>query len=146
MEIGAVGSDDLKAVKDLLERVELPFEGVEENFGGFLAARDGDRVVGCIGLERYGERGLLRSLAVAPERQGEGTGAALTARLLEDAARDGVREVVLLTTTASEFFAHRFGFEAVERSVFDTVFAESQEWKLPRCASAACLRLTLSSH
>ncbi|MBX3280324.1 MAG: GNAT family N-acetyltransferase [Acidobacteria bacterium] len=145
MEITAVRSEDMEAVKDLLERVELPLEGVAEHFGGFLAAWDGDRVVGCIGLERYGEWGLLRSLAVAPERQGEGIGAALTARLLEDAARDGVSQVVLLTTTASEFFARRFGFEAAERSAFDTVFAESREWKLPRCSSAACLRLTLPS-
>lgn len=145
MEIRAARSEDMKVIKELLERAGLPLEGVAEHFGGFLAAREGESLVGCIGLERYGEWGLLRSLAVVQERQGEGTGAALTTRLLEDASRSGVREVVLLTTTASEFFSRRFGFEVAERSAFDTVFAESQEWKLPRCSSAACMHLRLSS-
>ena len=135
--------DDLKEVLDLLERVELPTEGVAEHFSRFLSARDGVRIVGCVGLERYGNAGLLRSLAVAPDLQGTGLGRQLTARVLNDARAMGVRDVVLLTTTAADFFARHFGFTPVGRPGFDEVFAESPEWRLPRCASAVCMHLRL---
>jgi amino-acid N-acetyltransferase len=135
--------EDLGSVLALLKEVGLPPEGVAENFAHFLIARDGPRLVGCVGLERYGEVALLRSLAVAPERQRGGLGGRLTARLLEDASSGGVREVVLLTTGAADFFARRFGFTRAERAQFDEVFAASPEWHLPRCSSAACLHLRL---
>jgi amino-acid N-acetyltransferase len=135
--------DDLKEVLDLLERVELPTEGVAEHFSRFLSARDSAGIVGCVGLERYGDAGLLRSLAVAPDFQRRGLGRQLTARVLNDARALGVREVVLLTTTAADFFARNFGFTPVARLEFDEVFAESPEWRLPRCASAVCMHLRL---
>jgi len=135
---------DLEDVLALLADTALPSEGVQEHFGQFLVARDGGRLVGCIGLERYGDAALLRSVAVVPDHQRDGLGRQLTARLLEAAQSSGVREVVLLTTTAADFFARHFGFTPVERAPFDEIFAVSPEWHLPRCASAACLYLRLS--
>ena len=67
----------------------------------------------------------------------------MTARLLAEAQAGGVREVVLLTTTAADFFARHFGFTPAERAQFDEAFAASPEWRLPCCSSAACLRLRL---
>jgi GNAT superfamily N-acetyltransferase len=63
------------------------------------------RLIATIGLERHGNTALLRSAAVAPEYQGCGIGSRLTKALLEQAATNGVERVVLLTSTASEFFA-----------------------------------------
>jgi hypothetical protein len=48
-----------------------------------------------------------------------------------------------LTTTASEFFARRFGFCETPRTVFDKELAGSSEWNLPRCSSAVCMSLNL---
>jgi len=134
-------ASELEDVLALLNEAALPSEGVKEHIGQFLVARDGGRLVGCVGLERYGDVTLLRSLAVAPDRQGRGWGRQLTARLLEEARASGVREVVLLTTTAADFFARHFGFTSAERKQFDETFAASAEWHLPRCSSAACLHL-----
>jgi N-acetylglutamate synthase-like GNAT family acetyltransferase len=135
---------DLNEALALLNAVGLPTEGVKEHFSRFLVAREGGRLVGCVGLERYGPAALLRSLAVAPDRQRDGLGRQLTTRLLAEARSTGAREVVLLTTTAADFFARHFGFAPAERAAFDEAFAGSPEWHLPRCASAACMRLTLS--
>jgi amino-acid N-acetyltransferase len=135
--------DDLESVLALLGEVELPTEGVAEHFGEFLVARDESKLLGCIGQERYGDVMLLRSLAVSPSVQRGGLGKALTARLLEAALSAGVSEVVLLTTTAKDFFARQFGFDEVARSDFDQAFANSPEWHLPRCSSAACMRLRI---
>jgi amino-acid N-acetyltransferase len=136
-------AEDLDGVLALLERVGLPREGVAEHFSQFLVARDDAQLVGCVGLECYGAVALLRSLAVAPERQRGGLGRQLTKRLLEDARSSGVREVVLLTTTAADFFTHHFSFAPTARAQFDEIFAASPEWHLPRCSSAVCLHLRL---
>ena len=135
---------DLKDVLDLLSLVQLPHDGVAENVSAFLVARDeSSRLIATIGLERHGNTGLLRSAAVAPEYQGCGIGSKLTEKLLERAANEGVERVVLLTTTASEFFAGRFGFSETSRTVFDKELAASSEWTLPRCSSAVCMSLDL---
>lgn len=137
-------SGDLRDVLDLLSRVQLPHDGVAETLSGFLVARDGSaRLIATIGLEHHGDTALLRSAAVAPEYQGCGIGSRLTEKLLERATRDGVERVVLLTTTASEFFARRFGFGEASRTVFDKELAGSSEWNLPRCSSAVCMSLDL---
>lgn len=136
--------DDLRDILDLLSQVQLPHDGVAENVGGFLVARDeSSRLIATIGLERHGNTALLRSAAVAPEYQGCGIGSRLTETLLERAKNDGVERVVLLTSTASEFFARRFGFCEASRAVFDKELAGSSEWNLPRCSSAVCMSLDL---
>jgi amino-acid N-acetyltransferase len=136
--------DDLRDVLDLLSLVQLPHDGVAENVAGFLVARDeSSRLVATIGMERHGVTGLLRSAAVAPEYQGCGIGSRLTENLLERATKNGVERVVLLTSTASEFFAQRFGFCETSRTVFDNALAASTEWNLPRCSSAVCMSLNL---
>ncbi|MGE0132540.1 MAG: GNAT family N-acetyltransferase [Blastocatellales bacterium] len=142
--ISRATAQDLDAVLRLLAEVDLPAEGVTEHFDGFFVARDGEAVVGCVGEERYGGVSLLRSLAVAPSLQRSGLGKALTARLLDEVIRNSVGEVVLLTTTAADFFARHFGFAQSERKRFDEAFAASPEWRLPRCSSAICMILRLS--
>lgn len=134
----------LPEIRALLTAVDLPQEGVKEHLDGFLIARGGGRIVGCVGIEQYGELGLLRSAAVLPEYQGQQIGSKLVRRLLENAARDGITEIVLLTTTARDYFQARFGFQEVARADYQERLANSPEWNLPRCSSAAFLALKLA--
>jgi amino-acid N-acetyltransferase len=143
--IDRADATDLGDVLSLLAEAHLPVEGVAEHFGQFFVARDGGRIIGCVGQERYGNVSLLRSLAVSPDLRRGGLGKALTKRLLDEARSSGVAEVVLLTTTAADFFARHFGFVEAERNQFDETFAASPEWGLPRCSSAACMRLHLTA-
>ena len=144
ISITDASSDDLRDILDLLSQVQLPHDGVAENVSAFLIARDESaRLIATIGLERHGNTALLRSAAVAPEFQGCGIGSRLTKNLLERATNKSVERVVLLTSTASEFFANRFGFCETSRTVFDKELATSSEWNLPRCSSAVCMSLDL---
>ena len=136
-------ADDLQAILDLLSQVQLPHDGVVENLSDFLVARDESRLIATIGIERHGNTALLRSAAVAPEYQGCGIGSRLTENLLQRATNNGMERVVLLTTTASDFFARRFGFCETSRTAFDKDLAASSEWNLPRCSSAVCMSLDL---
>ena len=144
--ISGASSDDLREILELLSHVQLPHDGVAENVSAFLVARDeSSRLIGTIGLERHGNTALLRSAAVAPEYQGCGIGSRLTKHLLDRATNDDVERVVLLTSTASEFFAQRFRFCETSRTVFDKELAGSSEWNLPRCSSAVCMSLNLQT-
>lgn len=145
ISITVASPDDLRDILDLLSQVQLPQEGVAENVGAFLVAKDESaRLIATIGLEHHGNTALLRSAAVAPQYQGCGIGSRLTENLLERATKNGLERVVLLTSTASEFFARRFGFCETSRTTFDKELAGSSEWNLPRCSSAVCMSLNLS--
>ena len=135
---------DLFDLLALLTRVELPHDGVAEHLHNFFVARDQKgQLIGSAGLERYGSLGLLRSVAVAPEYQQTGLGSRMTATLLDYAAQQGIADAVLLTTTARDFFANRFGFKEACRDDFNERLAQSEEWALPRCSSAACMHCEL---
>lgn len=134
--------DDLPDVLRLLEESALPREGVAEHFEDFLVARVDDRLVGCVGMEHYGESALLRSLAVAPSRRGQGLGRALTDRLLADARRRSVKRVFLLTETAAHFFAAA-GFDRIPREDADAAVRESAEFRTVCPQSAVCMRREL---
>ena len=144
LSTGWATAADLDELRGFLAAVGLPTEGIAEHLDGFQVTRGPDgRIVGCAGLERHGRLGLLRSVAVAPELRGFGLGARLTSNLLNRAAADGVEEAVLLTTTARDFFARRFGFAEARRDDYDQALAGSPEWRLTRCATAAVLSLDL---
>lgn len=144
VSISGASPSDLADILALLTAVGLPHDGVREHLASFLVMRgDEGRLVGCAGVELHGRVGLLRSVAVAPELQKSGAGSRLTAAALEHAKSAGVKDVVLLTTTARDFFARRFGFREADRAGYGSRLAGSPEWRLPRCSSAAFMRLEL---
>ena len=53
----------------LLATADLPLVGAEAHVSDFFVAFRDDVLIGSVGLERYGDTALLRSVAVAlPER------------------------------------------------------------------------------
>ncbi|RBY76394.1 ribosomal-protein-alanine N-acetyltransferase [Geodermatophilus sp. TF02-6] len=78
---------------------------------------DGDRVVGYAGLIAYADEAHVATIGVAPDRQGEGIGAALLDALLVEADRRS--PVVLLEVRADNQIAQglyrRRGFTEIGR-------------------------------
>ena len=141
----AATSADRDAVLAMLRGVNLPTEGVEDHFpAGYRVAEAGGRVIGMGGLERYGEYGLLRSLAVDSKWRGRGIGKALTSGLVERARADGLKAVYLLTGTA-EAYLSRLGFDKVERDDAPEGIRASKEFAGICPASAVCMRRALSA-
>lgn len=141
-EIAKAASEDFEAVLALLADVSLPRDGVAEHFQHFLVARAEGKVVGSVGMERYGSSALLRSLVVASPHRNRGLGRALTERILQEARVQGVKQVFLLTETAPEFFT-KFGFKRIAWEEADAEVKESIEFRTACCQSAACMRLDL---
>ncbi len=131
-------ADDLPAIVSLLEHSKLPRAEIERHLGAAVVARDGARVVGSAAVEVYGPAGLLRSVAVAAERRGQGLGRRLTDAALELARRRGVRHLYLLTETAGEFFP-RFGFRTIPRAAVAPAVQQSIEFTHACPASALAM-------
>lgn len=137
------GQADREAVEALLRDLELPTAGVAQWLGRFWVADYEGRVVGASGMERYGDGGLLRSVAVTPDWQGSGLARVLIDRVLDDGRAAGIREVYLLTTTAEHYFP-RLGFACVGREEVPPALRASAEFTGACPASATAMRKLLT--
>jgi amino-acid N-acetyltransferase len=115
LKIRPATAADLPAVQTLLQQAALPLDGVSDFFpASYAVAESGDGIVAAIGVERYGDHGLLRSAVVADSKRGSGLGSRLTSERIEWCQTQDIRSVFLLTTTAAEFF-ERQGFTKIQR-------------------------------
>ena len=104
MRIEAISLDD--EVAALLAAAQLPVSDLRTSRSlNLRGLRHGGRLVGVVGIEIYGEVGLLRSLAVESAHRNAGLGTSLVADAEAWAAGHGVKTLYLLTTTAAGFFA-----------------------------------------
>jgi amino-acid N-acetyltransferase len=140
-------STDLAAALALLQGAGLPTADLTSaaSLHMWVLLAEGS-LVGVVGLERFGERALLRSLAVEPSHQQRGMGRLLVDRLEREAQADGVEQLVLLTETAEKFF-RAIGYEVIDRGDVPDEIKQSAEFRSLCPASAVCMsKLLTSSH
>ena len=138
--------EDLTGIRSLLQSCDLPLAGVADHLDTFVVATADEHIVACAGMERYGDAALLRSCVVDARYRRQGLGHALVWRAISLATSQGVRELVLLTTTAEGYFPH-FGFQRISREEVADSLKASQEFAgaCPASASVMRLKLALSS-
>jgi amino-acid N-acetyltransferase len=135
---------DLAAVRSLLDAAGLPSSDLSAATPVQLwLVRDGDRVLGAVGLESFGTTGLLRSLVVSEDARGRGLGGVLVTSLERFARAAGIGELVLLTQTAEAFFAGR-GYAVIARAHAPAAVLESSEFNSLCPASAVCMSKRLA--
>jgi N-acetylglutamate synthase-like GNAT family acetyltransferase len=105
--------------------------------------RNESGVAGCVSLEVLGDDAILRALAVNPEFRGAGYGWMLADMAVAQARWRGVRRIYLLTETASDFFAAKFGFRVVDRTTTGKLVAASETFTQPTAAGLVAMRLDL---
>ncbi len=142
MTIEPARPGDLEAVTRILMHHGLPLEGVREQLSTMVVARDNGTVIGSAALEVYEDGALLRSVAVAPGREGAGLGRALTEAALRLAVERRAAAVFLLTTTAEQYFP-RFGFVRIERANVPATVQQSIEFRSACPSSAIVMRKPL---
>ena len=136
--IAGARRSDLPSIRGLLEIELLPSVDItEETLEHFLVYRDQLGVAGVVGLEKYGDVALLRSLVVASERMGCGIGKALVTAAEALAAESQARSIYLLTTTAADFFENR-GFRRIGREQAPNEIRSTQEFS-SLCPATAVL-------
>ena len=130
--------DDLPQVRRLLAANGLPTQDLDTTPIEFLVADDGGTVVGAVGLERFGDAALLRSLVVDAAGRGTGLGGALVTAIEARAVEAGATDLALLTTTAAPLFARR-GWQTVPRDALPTGVHASGEFRSLCPASATAM-------
>ncbi|MFN8472748.1 MAG: arsenic resistance N-acetyltransferase ArsN2 [Anaerolineae bacterium] len=141
--INSAAATDLPAILALLDRTDLPPDGLADHLSTTLVARDEEAIIGSAALEVYDEGALLRSVAVEPSYQGQGIGQQLTQAVLSLAKEQGIRVVYLLTETAGDFFP-RFGFQTVARQDVAPSVQQSVEFTTVCPTSALVMVVNLS--
>ncbi len=135
---------DMPGVREVLAKVGLGDEEArDEQFSSFFVLRNEKGTVGCVSLEVHGDDAILRALAVDPEFRGAGYGWMLADMAVGQARWRGVRRIYLLTESASDFFAAKFGFRVVDRSTIAKQVAASETFSAPSGAGRVAMRVDL---
>jgi amino-acid N-acetyltransferase len=100
--------------------------------------REEGQVVAAGALQRFGSSALLRSVVVAEDRRGSGFGQMIVCELERLARAARITELILLTQTAAEFFAHQ-GYRAIERTSAPKDMQTSAEFRSLCPSSATCM-------
>jgi amino-acid N-acetyltransferase len=127
----------------LLNRARLPVEDLtERHCEDFFHVGPAQEPLGLVGLEMFGDVGLLRSLAVASELRGRGVGSDLLSHAERYAGSHGVRQLYLLTNTADAFFAAR-GYVVTRRDDTPDAVRATREFAAICPASAKVMSKTI---
>jgi len=126
MHISAAIPSMRDEIINLLRSEKLPVEDLPADLTDFFVAMGNDKVIGAIGMEKFGDFGLLRSMVVHPDYRNQYTAAALITALEKRALDSGIRSMYLLTETASAYFKRK-GFNEIQRDeVPETVRSSSE--------------------
>jgi amino-acid N-acetyltransferase len=142
-QIRAATKEDTDSIRVLLEHNGLPTSDLMSSKPQFIVACEGGKILGTGALERFGSSALLRSVAVAPERRGEGLGRAIVEDLERIARAARITRLILLTHTAQPFFEHQ-GYRVIERHESPQDVQGSEEFRSLCPASATCMAKALA--
>mgnify|MGYP000120734501 CR=1 FL=1 len=98
---------DRPQIVSLLEKEKLPKDDLPAVLENFFVVKDGNNIIGAIGLEKYEDLGLLRSMVVAPEYRNNRIASQLIQVLEEHAGTLGIEQIFLLTETAENYFSKK---------------------------------------
>lgn len=119
--------EDLSSIAGLLAQNALPYADLIQSKVELIVAYDQEEIIGCAGLQRYGEDALLRSVAVKNDFQKRGIGGALFDEVKVIARTTGIKYIHLLTETAQAYWAAK-GFKKTERAMAPETISSSSEF------------------
>lgn len=125
------------AIIDLLVSEKLPVEDLLSELENFFIAKDDSVVIGVVGLEIYGDIGLLRSLVVKKEYRNRKIASGLIDDLENFARKSQLKNIFLLTETAEGFFKQK-GYLTIARREAPEPLKKSSEFSHV-CPSTAAL-------
>ncbi len=109
-----------------------------------FAVQKDDRTIGYWGYERYGEAALFRSLYLKPDYRQQGYGRQIWQQAEALLRQLGIRQVYLLTDTATDFFS-RLGFVVVARASAPPAIRQTSEFVTFCPSGSVCMTISLSA-
>jgi len=134
---------ELDSVRDFLRVNQLPADDLKLDDSLYLTFYDSnEELVGSGGLEFYGDKALLRSVAVSQALRSQSLGKQIINDLLQHVKSRSIQEVYLLTQTAYYFFL-KLGFSEINRDSVPEEIKSSTEFSQVCPSSARVMRLLL---
>lgn len=144
METQRLRREEFDQVDALLDARGLPPLPRDIPLSNVLVALEDGAVIGVVALEVLVRRGLLRSVAVSEAHQNRGVATNLVRSMIARANELGLRDLHLLTETASALFTP-LGFSAVQREQVPEEIASTREFREQCPQSARVMRLVLDT-
>lgn len=135
--ITEANQSEMVEILELLKAHHLPTKDIIDSNIDFFVLRIENKLVACGGIEKYGDQGLLRSVAVKEKSRGFGIGNLLVDDVLIKARESGITKLYLLTETAEHFFSRK-GFKEITRDEAPEKIKASREFS-ELCSSTATL-------
>ena len=133
---------DLLAIITLLQISNLPYEDCHRQLENLLILEEGHHIIALGGAQCYGDVALLRSIAIQPERRGQGLGKAMFLTLKTRVQEQGVDTLYLLTETACEYFKG-LGFNQIARDLVPKAIKQTAQFSSLCPNSATVMTLNL---
>jgi amino-acid N-acetyltransferase len=130
--------NDTDYIKKLLAKYDLPSEDISEHLEHFFIAEIKNKLIGVVGLELYGEFGLLRSLAVESSYRNKKIGKQLYNQIAMYAIQRKIEKLYLLTTTAATYFI-KLGFKEIDRNKVPIGIQSTNEFQNLCPSTAICM-------
>lgn len=143
MDIIKATSQQRDEIIDLLQKENLPAEDLPLDLSNFFTAIEENTIIGLIGLEPYGENGLLRSMVVSPNYRNQQIAERLVKMLEEQAINSGINTIYLLTETADKYFSRK-GYKTIVREEVPTELKASSEFSHVCPVSAIVMKKELA--
>lgn len=137
MRVEKAENISLEKVKELLSSHNLPTSDLNEQRIEFYVIKREGNLVACAGIEKYGNIGLLRSVAVSKVVTRSGIGSKLIDAVIKEVSRSELTSLYLLTETAESFFSKK-GFSRKEHVNAPKEIKKSSEFS-EICSSSAVL-------
>jgi DNA-binding MarR family transcriptional regulator/N-acetylglutamate synthase-like GNAT family acetyltransferase len=133
---------DWNEIRNLLTANRLPVQGALNHLTNFVVATENGRVVGALGMEVYGDVGLLRSLVVASNMRGRSIAKRLIKHMISRSREKQLGALYLLAGKTDALF-ERYGFEKMPRADMPTKLYVSMELQGPSSTASTGMRLIL---
>ena len=141
-KITKASNEQRQSIIGLLQAEKLPVEDLPNSLDNFFVAVEDNKVIGVIGLEQYGNCGLLRSMVVNREHRNKSIALQLVQELEYYAAAAGIDYMFLLTETASQYFEKK-GYTKINRDEVPKLIQISSEFSHVCPVSATVMKKSI---
>lgn len=118
---------DLINIESILKQNALEYEDVGSGNIDFFFAYNDHLLIGIIGLEKFDNIGLLRSILIKEEYRNMGYGLQICKYLILLAKNEKIEELYLLTCGAKGFF-EKLGFKMFDRNSVPSILKQAPEF------------------
>lgn len=142
-EVFNLSQEEQDSLQELLKSEKLCYNDITEAGVKLYGVKIKHVDVGYFGFEQFGEHALFRSMLVQPDARKRGYGTLIWNEAKKILNEAGVKEIYLLTDTATSFFEKQ-GFKVTDRHKVPESIAKTREFVDFCPDTSICMKFTIN--